>query len=119
MKGLESRVKDLSSILKAHDTIERLQPIHDKYVKTGWKAVKAKYTEQHKAELDEYNKAFHLLKKFNIELNFHFDAYEGERKNLKTRRDKLQEQLEQMKHLKVCFTDFQAITAKRQLLRTH
>ena len=95
--GEESRIKDLSSILKAHETIERLKPIHDKYVKINWKAVKAKYAEQHKAELDEYNKAFRLLKKFNIDLNFHFDAYEGERKTLVSRRDKLQEELEQMK----------------------
>ena len=59
--------------------------------------MKAKYAEQHKAELDEYNKAICLLKKFNIELSFHFDAYEGERKKLKSERDKLQEQLEKMK----------------------
>ena len=97
MKGMESRIKDLSSILKAHETIERLKPIHDKYVKINWKGVKAKYAEEHKAELDEYNKAFRLLKKFNIDLSFHFDAYEGERKNLKPERDKLQEQLEKMK----------------------
>ncbi len=97
MKGLESRIKDLSSIIKAHDTIERLKPIHDKYVKINWKGMKAKYADEHKAELDEYNKAFRLLKKFNIDLSFHFDAYEGERKNLKAQRDKLQEQLEKMK----------------------
>ena len=97
MKGMESRIKDLSSILKAHEIIERLKPVHDKYVKINWKGVKAKYAEEHKAELDEYNKAFRLLKKFNIDLNFHFDAYEGERKNLKSERDKLQEQLEKMK----------------------
>ena len=97
MRGLESRIKDLSSILKAHETIERLKTIHDKYVKINWKGVKAKYAKEHKAELDEYNKAFRLLKKFNIDLNFHFDAYEGERKTLKAQRDKLQEQLEKMK----------------------
>jgi len=33
----------------------------------------------------------------SIDLNFHFDAYEGERKTLKAQRDKLQEQLEKMK----------------------
>ena len=97
MKGMESRIKDLSSILKAHETIERLKPVHDKYVKINWKGVKAKYAEEHKTELDEYNKAFRLLKKFNIDLNFHFDAYESERKTLKAQRDKLQEHLEQMK----------------------
>ncbi len=97
MKAMESRIKDLSSILKAHETIERLKPVRNKYVKMNWKGVKAKYAEQHKAELDEYNKAICLLKKFNIELSFHFDAYEGERKKLKSERDKLQEQLEKMK----------------------
>lgn len=97
MKAKESRIKDLSSILKAHDTIERLQPVHDKYVKNSWKAVKAKYAEQHKAELDEYNNAFRLLKKFNIGLDLHFDAYEGERKTLMSERDKLQHELEKMK----------------------
>ena len=51
----------------------------------------------YKAELDEYNKAFRLLKKFNIGLDFHFDAYAGERKTLMSERDKLQQELEQMK----------------------
>ncbi|MBP5605268.1 MAG: hypothetical protein J6X60_06965 [Ruminiclostridium sp.] len=97
MKSKESRIKDLSSIIKAHETIERLQPIHDKYVKINWKGIKAKYAEEHKAELDEYNKAFRLLKKFNIGLDFHFDAYAGERKTLMSERDKLQQELEQMK----------------------
>jgi len=87
----------LSSIIKSHETIERLQPIKDKYLRINWKSAKAKYAEEHKAELDEYNKAFRLLKKFNIGLNFHFDAYEGERKNLRAERDKLQQELEQMK----------------------
>ena len=97
MKGMESRIKDLSSIIKAHETIERLKPVHDKYVKINWKGVKAKYAEEHKAELDEYNNAFRLLKKFNIGLDFHFDAYEGERKTLMSERDKLQHELEKMK----------------------
>ncbi len=74
-----------------------MQSVHDKYVKINWKGVKAKYAEEHKAELDEYNKAFRLLKKFNIDLSFHFDAYEGERKNLKSERDNLQQELEKMK----------------------
>ena len=97
MKGMERRIKDLSSILKAHETIERLQSVHDKYVKINWKAVKAKYAEEHKTELDEYNKAFRLLKKFNIGLDFHFDAYAGERKTLMSERDKLQQELEKMR----------------------
>ena len=97
MKAKESRIKDLSSIIKAHETVGRLQPVHDKYIKINWKGIKAKYAEEHKAELDEYNKAFRLLKKFNIGLDYHFDAYEGERKTLMSERDKLQKELEQMK----------------------
>ena len=57
----ERRMKEITNILGAFDTIEKLSPIHDKYLKIGWKTVKEKYSNAHQTEL-EYNKAFRYLK---------------------------------------------------------
>lgn len=96
MSKKENRIKELSGILKNHDTIERLKPIHDKYIKIGFKLAKAKYAETHQAELDEYNKAYRYLKKQGIDENFNFDSFGAEQKNLKAERDSLQLKLERI-----------------------
>ena len=40
LKASERRMKELTNILGAFKTIESLSPLHDKYVKIGWKTVK-------------------------------------------------------------------------------
>ena len=46
------------------DSAERLLPIHHQYASIGWKSKKEKFYQEHKAEIDEYNKALRLLYKF-------------------------------------------------------
>ena len=94
MRKKENRIKELSGILKNHDTIERMKPIYDKYIKIGFKLAKAKYAETHQAELDEYNKAYRYLKKQGIDEHFNFHSFGAEQKNLKAERDSLQLKLE-------------------------
>ena len=54
-------MRDIQSQVKAWDSVERLLPIHHEYIKIGWKSKKEKFYQTHKAEIDEYNKAFRLL----------------------------------------------------------
>ena len=86
----ERRMKEITNILGAFETIEKLSPIHEKYVKIGWKTAKEKYSNAHQTELDEYNKAFRYLKKQGIDTSFNKDAYKGEYRTLerKCREDK-------------------------------
>lgn len=97
MRKKETRIKALSMIIKCHETIERLEPIHDKYIKINWKSRKEKYATEHRTELDEYNKAVRYLKKQGIDSNFNFDSFRAEMKNLKACRDTLQKELEEIK----------------------
>ena len=57
----EKRMRDIQSQIKAWDSVELLLPIHHEYIKIGWKSKKEKFYQAHKAEIDEYNKAFRLL----------------------------------------------------------
>ena len=57
----EKRMRDIQSQIKAWDSVERLLPIHHEYIKISWKSKKEKFYQAHKAEIDEYNKAFRLL----------------------------------------------------------
>lgn len=86
----ELRMKEITNILGAFEAIEKLSPIHEKYVKIGWKTAKEKYANAHQTELDEYNKAFRYLKKQGIDTSFNKDAYKGEYRTLerKCREDK-------------------------------
>lgn len=97
MRKKETRIKTLSMIIKCHETMERLEPVHDKYIRINWKSRKDKYAAEHRAELDEYNKAVRYLKKQGIDSNFNFDSFRAEMKNLKSGRDTLQKELEEIK----------------------
>ena len=57
----EKRMRDIQFQIKAWDSVDRLLPIHHEYIKIGWKSKKEKFYQVHKAEIDEYNKAFRLL----------------------------------------------------------
>ena len=96
MRKKENRIKALSMILKKHDTIEELSPIHSKYLKIGWKSRKEKYSEEHRSELDEYNKAVRYLKKQHLDGNVDFEPFKIEIKSLRSERNILQAELEKL-----------------------
>ena len=62
--GKEKRLRDVQALVTASDSAERLLPIHHQYAAIGWKSKKEKFYQEHKAEIDEYNKALRLLYKF-------------------------------------------------------
>ena len=57
IRGKEKRLRDVQALVKASDSAERLLPIHHQYAAIGWKSKKEKFYQEHKAEIDEYNKA--------------------------------------------------------------
>ena len=64
IRGKEKRLRDVQALVKASDSAERLLPIQHQYAAIGWKSKKEKFYQEHKVEIDEYNKALRLLYKF-------------------------------------------------------
>ncbi len=61
---IDRRLRDIPEIIRAADTVKRLQPIKDKS-NYGFSSQKANYAKAHTAELAEYNKAYRTLMKLN------------------------------------------------------
>lgn len=68
--------------------------INDTYQKKFWKGRKAKYAEEHKKELDAYNRAYHFLKKCGLEEPFDVKPLLNEYAVLKVKHTDLSEELE-------------------------
>ena len=60
----EKRIRDVQALLKAWDSVSRLEALHKQYKGIGWKKKQEKFYQEHKSELDEYGKADRLLRKF-------------------------------------------------------
>ena len=67
MKAKESRMRAISNIQAAVETCERLKPVHDKYIRIGWKTAQKVYADTHQKELTEYNQSFRFLKKQGLD----------------------------------------------------
>ena len=78
MKQMEKRMKVITGIQKAVTECETHKGIHEKYMRIGWKSVKAVYAEAHKTELEAYNKAFRYLKKQGVELSVDYKVLQDE-----------------------------------------
>lgn len=52
MKAKERRMKEIGNLLSSLETYESLKPVHDEYMKIGWKRKKEKFAEAHSAELE-------------------------------------------------------------------
>ncbi|MCQ2508273.1 MAG: MobA/MobL family protein [Dorea sp.] len=63
IKYNEKRYQTINSIKKAVGILEKYKPIHDAYMKKGFKIAKDHYAEAHKEELDAYNRAYRFLMK--------------------------------------------------------
>ncbi len=61
---IDRRLRDIPEIIRAADTVKRLQPIKDK-TRYGFKAQTQSYAATHSDELTEYNKAYRTLMKLN------------------------------------------------------
>ena len=62
MRKAEKRMKDIAGIQSAIAVCQEQKPVHDKYLKIGWKKRQAAFAESHQEELKAYNKAYLYLK---------------------------------------------------------
>lgn len=67
VKSHESKIKNLTGIITAHETCERLKPVMDAYGKIWFKGKKEKYANEHKDDLAAYRKAARYLKQNRLE----------------------------------------------------
>ena len=55
MRKAEKRMKDIAGIQNAIAVCQEQMPVHDKYLKIGWKKRQAAFAESHQEELKAYN----------------------------------------------------------------
>ena len=96
MRKAEKRMKDIAGIQSAVAVCQEQKPIHDKYLKIGWKKRQAAFAESHQEELKAYNKAYRYLKAQHIDLNVNLDALEAEYSKLQADHAAFARQLEQV-----------------------
>ena len=96
MRKAEKRMKDIVGIQNAVSVCQEQKPIHDKYLKIGWKKRQAAFAESHQEELKAYNKAYRYLKAQHVDLNVNLDALEAEYSKLQSDHSAFARQLEQV-----------------------
>ena len=96
MRKAEKRMKDIAGIQNAVTVCQEQKPVHDKYLKIGWKKRQAAFAESHQEELKAYNKAYRYLKAQHIDLNVNLDALEAEYSKLQSDHAAFARQLEQV-----------------------
>ena len=94
MKPIADRMRVISKIHKSYETYVKYKEINDTYHKKFWKGRKAKYAEEHKKELDAYNRAYHFLKKCGLEEPFDVKPLLNEYAALKVKHADLSEELD-------------------------
>ena len=97
LKKVDQRLKNITGFLNAVQTLRQLQPIHDQYTHTFFKAKKESYYAAHEEELKQYNKAYHYLMKVHGSTTVDPAALKVESERLTVHRAKLQDKLEPMK----------------------
>ena len=96
MRKAEKRMKDIAGIQSAVAVCQEQEPVHDKYLKIGWKKRQAAFAENHQEELKAYNKAYRYLKAQHVDLNVNLDALEAEYSKLQADHAAFARQLEQV-----------------------
>ena len=96
MRKAEKRMKDIAGIQSAVAVCQEQKPVHDKYLKIGWKKRQAAFAENHQEELKAYNKAYRYLKAQHVELNVNLDALEAEYSKLQADHTAFARKLEQV-----------------------
>ena len=97
MRKAEKRMKDIVGDSECAVAVcQEQKPVHDKYLKIGWKKRQAAFAESHQEELKAYNKAYRYLKAQHIDLNVNLDALEAEYTKLQADHAAFARQLEQV-----------------------
>lgn len=107
MKTKERRMKEIGNLLSSLETFEALKPLHDEYMKIGWKRKKEKFAEAHSAELEKYNAALRYIKprctdgKYNKKaLRAEYKTLEQECASMQTQLTAVQSELKQLKDVR-------------------
>lgn len=82
MKGRESRIKAIDTMLRHTESYEAGKPVQEEYAAIFWKGKKQKFADSHKPELDAYFAAVRYLK-------IHLDGKPYSTKALKAERSQL------------------------------
>ena len=106
----EKRIQRIDMTLSRYETFCRLKPIHDEYMKKGFKRTKEKFQEAHKDELDQYNAAYRYLLKNGAQKNGSRLQFSPE--ELKTERTQL------MQENKNAQADIDAMSGEMKTLNT-
>lgn len=109
IRGKEKRMRDVEALLKAWDSVNRLEALHKQYKGIGWKKKQEKFYQEHKAELDEYGKADRLLRKFYPSkkipvstLQKELDTLSAEVEALRPELDAVKEDLTELRFVQNC-----------------
>ena len=84
----------IDAIIEAAAVVRELKPLHDQYMKIGWKSKKEKFAGEHADELQRFNRAFRLLKKYEVTLPLDVKPLRTEQVALKKSSADLTAQLE-------------------------
>ncbi len=82
LKSHDKRYQTISGIKNSCRVLKENKPIHDAYMKKGFKLTKEKYAEAHKEELEAYNRAYRYLMKNAGSVEVDLDSLNVEMKKL-------------------------------------
>ena len=94
IRSNDRRTSTIDAIIEAAAVVRELKPLHDQYMKIGWKSKKEKFAGEHADELQRFNRAFRLLKKYEIALPLDVKPLRAEQAALKKSSADLTAQLE-------------------------
>ena len=97
LKKTNRRLKNISGITEAADTMRQLQSIHDQYNHIYFKGKKQAFYEQHQEELKKYGKTYYYLMKVYGGIQVDVTALAEESNRLISHRASLQQRVEEMK----------------------
>ena len=102
---------EVSHLFEMKSVLKDLAPIHDAYVKIGFKKAKEKYAAAHSKELEQYDAAFRFVKAMEKKGLVDLNALRKEYQSLKAEHTGLQKQLEEIQ------TELQQLKDIRYIVR--
>lgn len=94
IRSNDKRSSTIDAIIEAAAVVRELKPLHNQYLKIGWKSKKEKFAAEHADELQKFNRAFRLLKKYEVTLPLDVKPLRAEQAALKKSSAGLTDQLE-------------------------
>ena len=99
LKKTNKRLKNISGITEATNTMHQLQSVHDQYAHIYFKGKKQAFYDQHQEDLKKYGKAYSYLMKVNGSAQVDAAVLKEESDRLISHRANLQQRAENMKPL--------------------